>query len=235
MIRTVLYFILVGISLIFTILFFIPYIIFWLLRMKKIRMVFLQNLSFYWSRLMIWGTGSKVEVFGLRNIPEGNALFVSNHQGAFDIILILGYIPRHIGFIAKIELGRIPILSIWMSLLRCVFMDRKSLRKSAKAIEKGISNLKNGYSMVIFPEGHRSKGGPMIKFKPGSLKLAIKSGVPIVPVTISGSYHVFEEEYKIKPAKVKMTIHPPIYINRISEEDKLGLVETVEKQIASAL
>ncbi len=235
MIRTVLFFIFVGICLILTILLFIPYFFISLTGSKQLKMKYMEFISMNWSKFMIWGTGSKVEVEGLENIPVNNALFVSNHQGDFDIILILGYIPRHIGFMAKAELDRIPILNIWMRILRCVFMDRKSLKKSAIAISKGIEHLKEGYSLVIFPEGTRSRGGPMKKFKQGSLKLAIKSGVPIVPVTISGSYHVFEETGRIKPSKVKMTVHPFISLEKLSDIEKEALVQKVEQQIESAL
>ncbi|MGM7682352.1 lysophospholipid acyltransferase family protein [Cytobacillus sp. Hm23] len=165
-----------------------------------------------WSRTLVNLTGSKINVKGKENIPDNQpVLFVSNHQGNFDIPILLGFLDRKMGFISKLEIKKYPIISHWMSMMRCVFMDRKNIRQSVKAINLGINNIKEGHSLVIFPEGTRSKGNAIGEFKPGSFKLATKSGVPIVPVTINGSYKIMEANKNIlKGANVEVIISKPI-------------------------
>jgi 1-acyl-sn-glycerol-3-phosphate acyltransferase len=184
---------------------------------------------------MLRASGARVHIKGRENIPAGNALFIGNHQSNIDILLVLSSIQKVIGFIAKKELFSIPLLSFWMKYVGCILIDRKSMRKSALAIEKGAENLKKGASLVIFPEGHRSKGPTMASFKKGSLKLATMSGAMIVPMTISGTYHVYEEHNRIIPADVYLTIHPPIHTDNLTEEEKDGLSDRVEQIIKQAL
>jgi 1-acyl-sn-glycerol-3-phosphate acyltransferase len=188
-----------------------------------------------WARNMVRFTGTKIEVTGEENIPDRNVLFVSNHQGNFDIPIMMGYIPKLKGFVAKVELEKMPLVSGWMKRLGCLFLDRKDPRQSLKTILKGIESLKEGHTLVIFPEGTRSKGNTMGEFKKGSLKLAIKSGVPIVPVTIDGSYKIMEEKKRISKTKVNITIHPPIYMEDLTKEEKDNLTNQVYDIIKSGL
>lgn len=188
-----------------------------------------------WAKLMISLTGSKVSVSGIENIPDRNVLFVSNHQGNFDIPILMGHVPKLKGFVAKVELEKVPIVSGWMKKLGCLFLDRQNPRQSLKVILKGISSLKQGETLVVFPEGTRSKSSTMGEFKKGSLKLATKSGVPIVPVTINGSYKILEEKKKIRKSDVKITIHPPIYIDNMTKEDENNLIDRVYETIKSGL
>jgi len=181
--------------------------------------------------------GANVQVVGVENIPHDRAvLFVSNHQGLFDIAVFLASIPTPKGLIAKTELKKIPILRTWMSYINCVFMDRKDLKKSAKAILDGVEILKSGYSMVIFPEGTRTRGSTPIDFRAGSFKLATKAKVPIVPVTMDGTYKLMEANGgRIRPADVIVTIHPLIETDGLSREDEYALPERVREIICSSL
>lgn len=165
-----------------------------------------------WAKTMVSLAGGTVEVIGIENIPQDKpVLFASNHQGNFDIPLLLSNIPKPIGFVAKVELEKLPIINTWMKLIECVFIDRKDMRQSLRTISTATEILKSGQSMVIFPEGTRSKGGEMQPFKPGSLRLAQKAGTPIVPVSISGSYKLMEgNNNRIKPAHVKIIFAPPV-------------------------
>jgi len=183
-----------------------------------------RNLTFKisngWARNLVRITGSSVDISGLENIPkDGAVLFVSNHQSNFDIPILLGYLPKPIGFVAKIELAKVPLLSTWLKFGDCVFIDRKDIRQSLKAINVASDILKSGHSMVIFPEGTRSKGKELGVFKPGSLKLAQKAGVPIIPITVHNSYEIYEaNNNRVKPARVKVTIGKPIDPNDGGEE-----------------
>ena len=190
-----------------------------------------------WSRKLLKISGNTVTVKGLENIPENRAvLFVGNHQSNFDIPILLGHIDKPKAFIAKIELEKFPLINTWMTLIECVFMDRDNLRQSAKAIMQGIKSLKNGYSMVIFPEGTRSEDGALLEFKPGALKLATKSGVPIIPVTINGSKDIMVKGSNIiKPAHVEIIISEPIEMTDEWKQDTFALTEKVKGIISSNL
>jgi 1-acyl-sn-glycerol-3-phosphate acyltransferase len=185
-----------------------------------------------WARSLVKLTGSNVSVSGEENIPKDTAvLFVSNHQGNFDIPLLLGYIQKPKAFISKIEVKKMPFIGTWMEQLNCLFMDRKNVRQSVKAINEGAQLLQNGTSLVIFPEGTRSKGDDMSEFKAGSFKLATKSGVPIIPVTINGSYKIMEQQgFWIKPATVHIEVHPPFYPQQQEAKELARLSEQIIKE-----
>ena len=182
-------------------------------------------------------SGATINVFGKENIPKDrNVVFISNHQGDFDIAIFMALIPKEKGFVAKIELNKIPILRTWMKYLGCVFMDRNDLKQSLKTINEAISFIKKGHSMVIFPEGTRSKGDKMGDFKAGSFKLATKTNTPIIPVTIDGSYKLKEQNNGfIKPDVVNVYIHNPLYLDNMSNEDKENLHIIVKNIIKDKL
>lgn len=190
-----------------------------------------------WAQSLVKLAGVTVEIQGEENIPsQGPVLFVSNHQGNFDIPILLGYINKPKAFIAKIELLKIPLIRTWMTHLKCVFIDRSDIRQSLKAINQAAGHLKEGYSMVIFPEGTRSKGATLGEFKPGSLKLGLKAGVPILPMAIQGSYKIMENNgFLIKPAQVKITIFEPIPTQGLTKEQAADLPEKVRNIIAAGL
>ena len=181
--------------------------------------------------------GSKITVNGFENIPTNETvLFVSNHQGYFDIPLLMSIIDIPHGFIAKKELEKIPGISMWMRYINCIFMDRENMRKSATAIVEGIKLLRGGYSMVIFPEGTRSKGNTVAEFKAGSMKLATKSKCPIIPVTIDGSYKLLESHNgKIGKAPNTVTFHKAIDATNLSKDELNELHNTVKNIVTSSL
>jgi 1-acyl-sn-glycerol-3-phosphate acyltransferase len=189
-----------------------------------------------WARYVIKIAGGTVEVVGQELIPTDTAVvFVGNHQGNMDIPLLLGFIDKPKAFISKIEILKVPILSGWMKLMQCTFMDRKDMRQSVRAMHEAVETVKKGYSLVIFPEGTRNKGGPVGEFKAGSFKLALKSGVPIVPLTIDGSWRLLEEKGRLQDAKIKLTIHPAIPTANLTREESAALPEKVRAIIMSAL
>lgn len=190
-----------------------------------------------WASNRIKDCKANINVFGKENIPENeNVLFISNHQSDFDIAIFMCKIPKNKGFVAKIELSKLPILSTCMKYTNCVFLDRKDIKQSSKAINQAINYLKNGKNMVIFPEGTRSKCNKIGNFKPGSFKLATKSNATIVPVTINGSYKLKEgNKGIIKPNNVDIYIHKPIITRNLSNEEKQKLPQAVKNIIKSKL
>jgi 1-acyl-sn-glycerol-3-phosphate acyltransferase len=212
MVRTIIWFMYFGISLVFT----LPE--FWVaqrqarngndLEAKAIAVKKARS----WSRQLIWLAGGKIEVVGEENIPKDEGyLVISNHQSNFDIPIILGYFGKPMAFIAKIETKKMMIVRDWMIYLKCLFLDRNDFRQSVKVINQGSKNLKEGHNYVIFPEGTRSEDGNLGDFKPGSVKMAKKAGAKILPITIDGSIKLMRKGEKlIKPGSVRVIIHKPV-------------------------
>ena len=145
-----------------------------------------QNIAKYVLKV----TKTSMEVSGIENIPKENCVFIANHQAIFDGFALLAYINKPFGFIAKKEIKKIPLVSSWIKSIGSIYLNRESPRESIKAIQEGVEKINQGYSMMIFPEGTRSLKSKMNSFKKGSMKLAIKSKVAIVPITIDGTYNV---------------------------------------------
>lgn len=187
-----------------------------------------------WASALLKAAGAKVKVEGLENIPQGKAcLFIGNHQGNFDVPIMLSQLPKPYGLLSKIETQKIPLICQWMKLLHCVFVDRKDPRQSVTALNECAHLLSEGYSMIIFPEGTRSRGDAMNEFKGGAFKIAFKAGVPIVPMAMNGSYRLMEAHgFRIHPASVTLKILPPIETDSLSREELKALPETVKELIA---
>ena len=197
---------------------------------------YLANLVSNWSNFVLKIAGLNLTVVGKENIPDEPCVFVGNHQSNFDIPVILSNTNRLTGAIAKKDMKKIPIMSYWMTQIHCVFMDRENPREALKSIAEGVENLKNGYSMIIFPEGTRSRSNNMGEFKKGSMRLATKAGVPIVPITICDTYKAMEgNNGKVKKANAKLIIGKPIYLDDMSKEEKADIAEIVQDIIQKNL
>jgi 1-acyl-sn-glycerol-3-phosphate acyltransferase len=236
MIRTILYMTLFLITLVFwTVIIILPALLFRLLGMKTIFRSMIAGAGSLFHRLVILGTGARVTIRNLENFPpkseRSRLCLVGNHQSYFDIPLIIGYLPGTAGFVSKKELFRVPLLNLWMYSMGCIALDRSSPRSAVRAIEKGIESIQAGWPIVIFPEGTRSRGPVVRPFKPGSLKLATRSKALIVPISIEGTADLFEIKGKIAPAKVTVTVHPPIDTSTLTEEERKELAARLQKII----
>lgn len=197
----------------------------------------MDRIAKHWSRSLVKLAGGKVQVFGEEKIPTDEAVvFVSNHQGNFDIPIMVGFIKKPKGFIAKIEIKKMPMLGNWMRFLKCIFMDRSNPRAALKGINEGAEFVKMGYSLVIFPEGTRSPDGHVKEFKQGSLKLALKAKATIIPVAIDGTYNIMKKGEKIiRPAHVTVRIGEPIRTADLSGHESKMLTDKVKTQIEELL
>lgn len=176
-------------------------------------------------RLILKAAGVQVTVKGEENIPKDQAvLYVGNHRSYFDILVGYTTVPGLMGFVAKKEMLRYPLLRSWMKNVNCLFLDRENLKEGLKTILEGIENVKNGISVWIFPEGTRNRNEDireLLPFKEGSLKIAEKSGCPVVPVAMVGTAEVFEKHMPfIRSSKVTVYYGKPFYIKELAPEDR---------------
>ena len=221
MILTIITFAYVIVSMIFLVPFGVIAVVFHFLGLRKPMKQVIHWIAKGWGLAIINIIGCSVTVTGRENIPKkGGVCFVSNHCGYFDIVLLLAYSGRHVGFVAKKELAFVPFLNIWIYMIGGFFIDRSSARKAIRTINKGVERVKAGGGLIIFPEGHRSKGQGLLPFRPGSLKLATMAEVPIVPVALKGSYEIFEKNYRLNKVPLKVTFCEPIDTKNLPPEDR---------------
>lgn len=188
-------------------------------------------------KLILWETGSKIDVIGFENVPKDETvLYVANHRSYFDILLTYCRCPGLTGYVAKDSMEKIPLLSLWMKRLYCLFLNRTDIRQGLKTILTGVQQMKNGISMCIFPEGTRNTGEKLLPFKEGSLKMAEKTGCAIIPIAITNSADIFENHFpKIRPTHVTLQYGEPIYPGKLSKEEKKFLGAYTQKVIQDML
>lgn len=200
------------------------YLILLLLRKKNRRLssVIAQKIIQFAFRFVTFPAGMKRVVLGLENVPKDTpVLYVSNHRSLADIPMAYITVPNLMGFVAKIETKKVPFLSWWMVLVNCLFLDRSDMRAGMKVILDGIDSIKQGYSIFIAPEGTRNQGAELLPFKEGSLKIADKTGCPVIPVAISGTDDIFENSAPwIKSATCVIEYGKPVYPDQLSKEER---------------
>lgn len=189
-----------------------------------------------WASSLLKLAGADVTVIGKENLPDTPAVYIANHQGYFDIPILLTCLKNPNGLIAKVEIKKLPLIPAWMELLQCVFIDRNNARQSMGALNGAADNLvHNGRSFIIFPEGTRSRGDEVGEFKGGAFKVATKANATIVPISIDGSYKLMESNKMwIKPAKVTIRILPPIETHDKSREEIKNLAQEIRQMIKDA-
>lgn len=178
-------------------------------------------------------SGVKLEVNGLDNIPDDQAvLFVGNHISFFDIIVTYPLMKRPTGYIAKKEIKKVPFLSWWMYFVNCIFLDRKDPRQGLKSVLEASEKIKNGTSIFLFPEGTRSKDGKLAQFKDGGFKIATKAKAPIIPLGIQGTSDILENHFPIiKSGKVIVNFGKPVYTSEMSKAEQKSLPDLVREQV----
>jgi 1-acyl-sn-glycerol-3-phosphate acyltransferase len=182
-----------------------------------------------WGPRIVREFGIDLHVYGEENIPsEGPVCYVSNHQGYCDIPCYFTALRKiQFGFVAKDDLEKVPKYGDWIKRVRSSMIKRGDPRASLKAILEGIEYIEQGFSMLIFPEGTRAMCSAMGEFKKGALKLAVKPGVPLIPLSINGTYNVFERNGMIKPARVDIIVHPPIETKGMTRRGEAELADEV--------
>lgn len=165
--------------------------------------------------------GVKLEVHGCTKYDEA-VIYIGNHRSNFDSLILIAVMERPLMFVGKNEIKKFPFVGRWFQDIGCLFLERDNLKKSLEVIRQGAERVKQGYSLVIFPEGGRTKEDCVREFKSGSFKLATKTQACIVPVTFHNSEECYERHHWFYPANVKVDI------GEVVDPTKLGLKNTVQ-------
>lgn len=166
-----------------------------------------------WAKLFCWLAFVRVTVKGRENIdPKVSYVFVANHQGAYDIFTVYGYLGHNFRWMMKQSLRKIPFVGWACAWSRQIFVDNSSASATRRTMQEAERQLSGGMSLVVFPEGARSWTGKMSRFKKGAFRLAIEFNLPVVPLTIDGAFDVLPRFKKMpNPGHISLTIHKPIY------------------------
>jgi 1-acyl-sn-glycerol-3-phosphate acyltransferase len=186
-----------------------------------------------WARSILFASRIKVTVNGLANIdPTQSYVYMSNHQSNFDIPVLLAYLPVQFRWLAKAELFNIPIFGRAMRGAGYVKIDRFNRESAFESINEAAAKMKNGVSVMIFPEGTRSLDGKIRSFKKGGFVMAVDAGVPIVPIVLKGTWTIMEKSsLKINTGEVSLNIEPPIATTDYTRENKDDLIKSVRAVI----
>jgi 1-acyl-sn-glycerol-3-phosphate acyltransferase len=180
--------------------------------------------------------GVKVRVEGMRRVPSGACLFVANHTSAADAPAVVGSIPRRIAILLKASLFKWPIVGQAFQLARFIPVDRKNRESAITSVEKATEALRAGQSFLIYPEGTRSRDGRLQQFKKGAVVMAIKAGVPVVPMVCSGAHRVMEKRsLVIHPGEIVVEFLEPIDTSQYSLEERDALNDRIRTAMAAGL
>ena len=174
----------------------------------------------------------KMQIEGTENIPEGACVFIANHQSMFDALVMLAVVKnnRPCGFIMKKEHEKIPMAKRWCSQLGCVFVDRENPREGVRALKEAEANLERGVSMVVFPEGTRTKNYPHLgPFKNGAFKIAQSGKYPIVPVILYDAGERFEAAGSMTGGTIHMKVLPPVTLTGTDRKEYKRCADEMEE------
>lgn len=190
-----------------------------------------------WAKTLMKYVGITLEVHGLENLPkEGETVvFASNHQSYLDIPVLLGGLDTAYPLLARKEIGKVPLLRGWMNLIGCIYIDREDARAAMGALRQAEEMVNEGSSLIVFPEGTRSKSDKVGEFKGGVVRVAFKTGVDIVPLVIDGSYKVLEgNRWRLKRAHVRLFILPAVPTQGLSRAQQKELPGQLEEMVRQA-
>jgi 1-acyl-sn-glycerol-3-phosphate acyltransferase len=194
-----------------------------------------------WSMFMIRIFLLPVKVEGREHMKKGQSyVFCSNHQGAFDIFLIYGFLGRNFKWMMKQSLRKMPLVGLACEKAEFIFVDNRNAGRIKHMYEKARATLRDGISVVVFPEGRRTETGKMGPYKRGAFMLADELQLPVVPLTINGSYDVMSRQndwHWVHWHPLRLTIHEPIFpigqgadnIQYLAEQSKAATMTSLDE------
>lgn len=193
----------------------------------------IQQMGHWWGKGVLRLLRIPVRVSGLEHLTPGQTyVFAANHRSNFDIFVLLAVLPGKFLWIAKKSLFQIPIFGQAMSRMGCVAVDRADRQAAIRSLNAAAAKVREGNSMIIFPEGTRGTSGELLPFKKGVFIMALKSGQPVVPVSISGTLFIQPRgTIRVRPGPLKVVLSPPIRTRDFQRKE--DLMEAVRQAIAA--
>ncbi|WP_303722288.1 1-acyl-sn-glycerol-3-phosphate acyltransferase [Malonomonas rubra] len=190
-----------------------------------------------WGRSALLLAGLKFNVRGSEHIPQSRSVvYIVNHQSNFDIPILYAGLPLQFRWMAKQELFNIPLFGLAMRRCGYIPIDRSDRRKAMQSMSEAAKQIRDGASVIVFPEGTRTPDGQLQEFKKGGFLISLKAQVPIVPVAIKGSYAVMSKNsLRINKGAIEMEIFPPIETSDLKNVDIEQLIADTRKPIAEKL
>lgn len=190
-----------------------------------------------WSHFILWLYNVRVKTRGADQLdPTAHYIYISNHASAFDIPAVVVGIPDDIRFVLKKELTRIPIWGWALKFGHYIVIDRRRARDAMKSLDEAAERMRSGASVILFAEGTRTRDGKLQPFKRGAFTLAVKAGIPVVPVTINNTFRILPKgSLRVNPADIELVFGKPIPTSSIDGRDgEQQLIEQVRQAISEA-
>lgn len=187
-----------------------------------------------WSKCIFWTFGMRVSVRGYENIdPQKPYIFVSNHASMFDIPTVVLALRGNVNIVFKKELTYVPVWGWALRYGHFIMIDRSNPRDALASIDRAAASIREGSSVILFPEGTRTMDGKLQPFKRGAFSLAVKAGVPIVPLIINGTFKILPKgSFNVQAANISVTLGKPIATEGLSgKEDEMKLMDQVHHTI----
>jgi len=191
----------------------------------------------FWAKLIGWISFLRIQIIGRENVDATQSyIIIANHQSAYDIIAIYGWLGIDFKWVMKQELRKVPFLGYACYKLGHIYIDRKNSPDAMKTLQEAKHRLVNGTSVLFFPEGTRTQTSKLKPFKKGAFKMAVDLGLPILPVTLKGLDNIMPTQtVDLMPGKAEIIFHSPIPTDNISEHDIDALIEQCSKVMATPL
>jgi 1-acyl-sn-glycerol-3-phosphate acyltransferase len=187
-------------------------------------------------RIALWLAGVPVRVEGRENVPAGACIFAANHVSNLDPPAVSSIVGRQVTVMAKEEVIRIPIVGRALLMAKMISVSRRDKASAAASVEKALEYLHEGRSFLVFPEGTRSLDGRLRDFRKGIFVLAIRAGIPVVPVSVAGSQLCQRKgERTIHPGEIIVRFGPPVDSRNYSLAEKQALIDEVQSRVAAGL
>jgi 1-acyl-sn-glycerol-3-phosphate acyltransferase len=189
-----------------------------------------------WAKTILWLGGVQVTVRCDEELPDESFVFVANHSSNLDVWVLLGSLKYNFRLISKKEWGYVPLFGWAMRACGMIFLDRGNSRSARDSIDKAAARIRGGRSILLFPEGTRSRTGELMEFKRGAVHLALKSSASLVPIAISGTFPLMPAgRLTITPGKVRVQVGVPIRTADRTVADRMLLAEDARDQIRAML
>jgi 1-acyl-sn-glycerol-3-phosphate acyltransferase len=187
--------------------------------------IFIYYMAKAWTNSILFSAGVKLQIEGLEKIDKSKSyIYMGNHQSYFDVFSIFSAIPQTVRFMAKKELFKIPLFGWALYTSGTIRIDRSNRSKAISSMNNALDKIRNGVSVVVFPEGTRSEDGKIREFKKGGFVIALKGEIPIIPISISGSRFILQKHSnKIHPGKIKIVFGDPINTKDFGYQERENL------------